>query len=208
MVNANDRWLWTKLEKLCLRREILLNVVNIMAPNSEMLGQPKIVDRVWHRNFLDRNRGEFLNIEAIIRRSNGLSKYAMLNKRMGGLNSQLMIREIRWEKPPIGWIKLNKNRVVAAANGLGAVGGIFQNAQGEWIAEYFRVIGFSSTLQAELWVVVDGLGVQWVMGFRQIFVELDSADVINLINSTQPKESSLTLDRAISRIKGVVVKGE
>ncbi|XP_017636010.1 uncharacterized protein LOC108478092 [Gossypium arboreum] len=127
---------------------------------------------------------------------------------MGGLNSQLMIREIRWEKPPIGWIKLNKNRVVAAANGLGAVGGIFQNAQGEWIAEYFRVIGFSSTLQAELWVVVDGLGVQWVMGFRQIFVELDSADVINLINSTQPKESSLTLDRAISRIKGVVVKGE
>ncbi|KAG4177079.1 hypothetical protein ERO13_A11G284200v2 [Gossypium hirsutum] len=80
----------------------------------------------------------------------------------------------------------NIDEIVAAANGLGAVGGVFRDAQSEWIAEYFR-----GTLQVELWAVVDGLGVAWEKGFRQLLVELDSDDAIHLINSTQAKESNL-----------------
>ncbi|PPR97253.1 hypothetical protein GOBAR_AA23407 [Gossypium barbadense] len=80
----------------------------------------------------------------------------------------------------------NIDEIVAAANGLGAVGGVFRDAQGEW--GYFR-----GTLQVELWAVVDGLDVAWEKGFRQLLVELDSDDAIHLINSTQAKESKLSL---------------
>ncbi|PPR91335.1 hypothetical protein GOBAR_AA29349 [Gossypium barbadense] len=56
-------------------------------------------------------------------------------------------------------------------------------------------IGYSSTLQVELWAVVNGLGVTWEKGFLQLLVELDSDDAIHLINSTQAKESNLRLVR-------------
>ncbi|KAA3472431.1 TMV resistance protein N-like [Gossypium australe] len=88
---------------------------------------------------------------------------------------------------------VEKLRDLVAANGLGAVGGVFRDAKGEWVARYFTGIGYSSTLQVELWAVVDGLGVALEKGFLQLLVELDSDDANHLINSTQAKESNLKL---------------
>ena len=48
-----------------------------------------------------------------------------------------IVKEVRWEKPPKGWSKLNTDGSILGSTSLAGCGGIVRNNQGGW------VVGFS-----------------------------------------------------------------
>ena len=54
------------------------------------------------------------------------------------------MKEVRWEKPPDGWSKLNTDGSVLGSMGIAGCGGIVRNNQGGWVVGFSRHIGLSN----------------------------------------------------------------
>ena len=54
------------------------------------------------------------------------------------------MKEVRWEKPPVGWSKMNTDGSVLGSMGIAGCGGIVRNNQGGWVAGFSRRIGLSN----------------------------------------------------------------
>ena len=50
-------------------------------------------------------------------------------------------KPVRWEKPPIGWTKLNTNEASLDNSGVAGCGGIVRDERGNWVAGFARRIG-------------------------------------------------------------------
>ncbi|KAE8699407.1 hypothetical protein F3Y22_tig00110578pilonHSYRG00018 [Hibiscus syriacus] len=73
---------------------------------------------------------------------------------------------------------------------------------GAWVAGFSRSLGRCTTLQHELWVVMEGLELAWNMGIRVLNVEFDNQEAATRLNSIpQLNEPSL-----IRRIRGALCR--
>ncbi|CAN1779180.1 Putative ribonuclease H protein At1g65750 [Linum perenne] len=63
------------------------------------------------------------------------------------------------------------------------IGGVIRNAQGSWVAGFTNCIGRGSALLAELTALRDGLTLVWILGYREVQVESDCTEVVELVES-------------------------
>ena len=104
----------------------------------------------------------------------------MLN---GGSSHPVGTKWISWELPPNGWIKMNTDSASLGNPGAAGCGGVFMDASGTWKGGFIANIGYCSALAAELWAVLHGLRFAKRKGFKQVIIELDSLEVINMLHS-------------------------
>jgi len=55
-----------------------------------------------------------------------------------------------WEKPPMGWAKLNSNGSAFGNTGRSRGGGIIRDHDGQWLKGYARPLGCTNSCMAEL----------------------------------------------------------
>ena len=94
-----------------------------------------------------------------------------------------VIKRIRWERPPIGWKKLNTDGSSLGSNGQAGCGGTVRDEHGRWLAGFSKSIGSANAFVAELWGLRDGLALCSNLNIQCLLVEVDSsALVLALLN--------------------------
>ena len=67
------------------------------------------------------------------------------------------VKRICWERPPEGWMKLNKDRSFVGNLGIAGCGGVVRDKHGRWVRGFTRHIGLTTSFVAELWGLRDGI---------------------------------------------------
>ena len=83
-------------------------------------------------------------------------------------------RGIRWERPPLGWMKLNTDGSWLGGAERAGCGGIVRDDQGEWVAGFSRHIGSTNSFTAEMWGLREGLILCCNLNIESLVVELDA----------------------------------
>ena len=65
-----------------------------------------------------------------------------------------IVKQVRWEKPCSGWLKLNTDGASMGNPGLAGGGGLLRDEDGSWIGGFARKIGISSSFTTELWAII------------------------------------------------------
>ena len=77
--------------------------------------------------------------------------------------------QVKWNKPPIGWVKRNIDGTMYGNPVKVGGGGILRSSSGDWIGGFVRKMGSTLSTVAELWALKDGLTMAKQMGLK-IFV--------------------------------------
>ena len=65
--------------------------------------------------------------------------------------SSMVMKQVRWEKPQGGWVKLNTDGASGSVVDRSGCGGIIRDENGQWITRFARRIGAANSFIAELW---------------------------------------------------------
>lgn len=88
---------------------------------------------------------------------------------------------VSWEKPIIGWAKINVDGSCATTNGISGCGGVLRDYEGCWKGGFLYKIGCCSVDEAEAWGVLQGLHMASRLGARKVIVESDSEFISELL---------------------------
>ena len=61
-----------------------------------------------------------------------------------------IVKQVRWEKPCTGWLKLNTDGASMGNTGLASGGSLLRDENGSWVGGFARKIGVASSFTAEL----------------------------------------------------------
>ena len=92
-------------------------------------------------------------------------------------------RGIRWERPPLGWMKLNTDGSWLGGADRAGCGGIVRDDQGEWVAGFSRHIGSTNSFTAELWGLREGLLLCCNLNIESLVVEVDAQAVVDVLKN-------------------------
>ena len=67
--------------------------------------------------------------------------------------------------------------------GLAGGGGVIREEAGNWVVGYSRKIGVTSSFDAELWALRDGLTICVNKNFQSVEVELDAKAIIDVLKN-------------------------
>ena len=90
---------------------------------------------------------------------------------------------VRWEKPPLNWYKLNTDGASCGNPGRARDGGVIKDNSRNWIRDFARYIGYTTSTIVEFWALRDGLQLAIQLGLQNLEVELDAKVIVDLINS-------------------------
>ena len=90
---------------------------------------------------------------------------------------------VRWEKPQVGWVRLNTDGSAIGNPGRAGGGGILQDDQGRWIASFSKNIGLSTSFMAELWALSDGLIFCNDLNYSAVDVQIDAKTIVGLLSN-------------------------
>lgn len=93
---------------------------------------------------------------------------------------------VTWEKPDIGWIKLNYDGSCKCKTGKSSIGGIFRNHNAEFLLGYAESIGNSNSTIAELAALRRGLELVLENGWNDVWLEGDSKSLVDIIARKKP----------------------
>lgn len=88
---------------------------------------------------------------------------------------------VSWEKPKIGWKKLNFDGSCKCKTGKSSIGGIFRNHEAEFLLGYAESIGKSNSTIAELAALTRGLELILENGWDEVWLEGDSKSLVEVI---------------------------
>jgi ribonuclease HI len=94
--------------------------------------------------------------------------------------TQKMVSLIGWKPPRESFIKLNTDGAYKV-NQIAGCGGVIRGSQGEWLGGFAKGIGLCSAFIAELWGVFEGLKLAYMLGFKNVELEVDSDAVVGVI---------------------------
>ena len=106
-------------------------------------------------------------------------------------NKCVVVRQIRWEKPELGWLKLNTDASSNASLGSAAGGGLIRDERGNWVIGFTRKLGTVNSFTAEIWALRDGLLLCCQMKLPAVIVELDAKALVDAFVS--PSYSNLVI---------------
>jgi ribonuclease HI len=90
---------------------------------------------------------------------------------------------IKWVAPPLGWFTLNTDGSSLGNPGLAGGGGIICNHVGDWVGGFSRAIGITTSVQAELRALKDGLNLVIDLRILNLEIEMDYLVAVELVNS-------------------------
>ena len=93
------------------------------------------------------------------------------------------MKNIRWERPSSGWRKLNMDGSSLGNPGIAGGGGVIREEAGNWVVGFSRKIGVTSSFDAELWALRDGLTICVNKNFQSVEVELDAKAIIDVLKN-------------------------
>ena len=91
--------------------------------------------------------------------------------------------QVKWTKPPVGWLKLNTDGFAVGNPGIAGGGGLIHNENGDWIMGLAKSLGITSGVIAKLWALKDGLTLASQLRIADICVELDAELIVLLLNN-------------------------
>lgn len=90
--------------------------------------------------------------------------------------------QVKWNKPPAGWFKLNLDGSSLGNPSLAGGRGLIRNENGDWIRGYARAIGITTSVAAELWALRDiQMCLLLNLSAVEIEIELDAKLVVDLL---------------------------
>lgn len=95
----------------------------------------------------------------------------------------MVIRQVKWEKPELGWLKLNTDGSWNATSSKASGGGLIRDELGNWVVGFTRKLGRMNSLTAEVWALRDGLLLCHQMNIPAIIVELDAKVLVDAISN-------------------------
>uniref|UniRef100_A0A2N9FT32 CCHC-type domain-containing protein n=1 Tax=Fagus sylvatica TaxID=28930 RepID=A0A2N9FT32_FAGSY len=99
---------------------------------------------------------------------------------------------VKWIPPSVNWAKLNTDGLVMGELGLAGGGGVIQDYLGNWVGVFSRSIGITSSVQAELRALKDGLQLALDLEIPNLEIEMDSAVAVKLLHSTNSSNAFLS----------------
>ena len=91
---------------------------------------------------------------------------------------------VKWTPPSLGWAKLNTDGSSRGNPGIAGGGGVIRDSFGVWVGGFSRAIGHTTSVQAELRALKDGLNIAIDLEISYLDIEMDSLVAVNLVNST------------------------
>lgn len=88
---------------------------------------------------------------------------------------------VAWEKPEMGWTKLNFDGSCKSKTGKSSIGGLLRNHKAEFLLGYAESIGKSNSTIAELVALQRGLELVLENGWSHLWVEGDSKTLVEII---------------------------
>ena len=67
------------------------------------------------------------------------------------------MKQVRWQVPEKGRLKLNMDGAASKAMGVAGGGGLIRDNQGNWVVDFSKRIGVTNSFMAEFWALRDGL---------------------------------------------------
>ena len=80
----------------------------------------------------------------------------------------------------MGWLKLNLDAAYKDKGNI-ATGGVLRDWTSHWVQGYHRKLRIGSVVLVELLGILDGLKLAWEFGYRQVWIEIDSTEALELI---------------------------
>ena len=89
--------------------------------------------------------------------------------------------QVRWEKPSLGWVKLNTDGSSLGNPGRDSGGGLIRDSNGKWMTGFCRNIGVASSIEVELWTLRDGLSLCINLNLVAVEIEVNAKVVVGWI---------------------------
>ncbi|KAE8696095.1 hypothetical protein F3Y22_tig00110676pilonHSYRG00049 [Hibiscus syriacus] len=86
---------------------------------------------------------------------------------------------------------------VDSVTSFSSVGGVLRSHDGTWLSGFFKGIGVTDPLQAELWGLYHGLCEAWRHGAELLQVQSDNVQAINLLKNQTAEDALILLVRSI-----------
>jgi ribonuclease HI len=96
----------------------------------------------------------------------------------------LISTPVKWEPPPSCWAKLNTDGSSLGNPGLVGGGGVICDSNGCWVRSFSQVIDFTTSFQAELRALKDGLLLAIDLEIPDLEKEIDSLVAVELVKAT------------------------
>lgn len=97
----------------------------------------------------------------------------------------MVIKQVHWDKPAVGWMKLNTDGSSLGNPGLAGGGGVIRDWTGRWIVGFSRNIGIASSLMAEPWAIQYGLMPCVERNLDMVEIEMDAKAVVDMLGNPQ-----------------------
>ncbi|MBA0854089.1 hypothetical protein Goshw_025848 [Gossypium schwendimanii] len=97
-------------------------------------------------------------------------------------------------------IYLNTDGSVRLEDGSATAGGIVRNRIGKWILDFNKFLESYSVFEAELWGILDGLGILIDRGYKEVQIRIGSIEVASAIHEISSGGPNTTLIRRILQL--------
>ena len=104
----------------------------------------------------------------------------------------MVLRQVKWEKPELGWLKLNTDGSWNAASGKAIGGGLIRDSLGNWVVGFTRKLGSVNSFSVEIWALRDGLMLCHQMNLPAIIIELDAKALVDALNNPRYSNSVIS----------------
>ena len=98
-------------------------------------------------------------------------------------SNRMVIRQIKWEKPNMGQVKLNTNGSADVASGTAKGEGLIRDDRGNWIIGFTRKIDKANSFLTETWAMRDGLLLCNQLNLNAITVKLDAKALVDALKN-------------------------
>lgn len=110
-------------------------------------------------------------------------------------------RTICWARPPNSHVTLNCDGALKLDSRMAGAGCLLRDHDGGWRMGCCRNIGVCTSLQAELWALMDGLELAWSAGYKDIIVQMDCLVAVRIIRNQEGGPNAQTsIARRIQRL--------
>ena len=111
--------------------------------------------------------------------------------------------QVAWEKPHVGWTKLNFDGSCKCNTGRASIGGVVRDHNAEFLLGYAESIGQTTSTIAEMAALRRGLELVLDNGWSQVWLEGDFLTLVEIIMQGR-RVTSVEAQKQVSRIKSLI----